>query len=262
MSTTTHLDGAPVWIDLSTPDLGAAQRFYTELFGWSFDQGGPEVGGYGTFQHPDGVVAGGMTVTPEQGPPSWNLYFQTPDLDASARSVAEHGGTVALAPMDVMDLGRMAVFADPGRSSFCAWQPGAHKGFEAERADNALCWAELYTEDPSAATAFYGEVFGWGTAIQPYEGGDYVMVHPVGDAEDMFAGVVPLADDPEQPKPGPRWLLYFAVPDCDTTAQRAGDLGGTVPLPPFDIPGVGRAARLTDPHGAAFAVITPLPQQG
>ena len=31
-------------------------------------------------------------------------------------------------PFDVMESGRMAVFADPEGAMFCVWQPKEHKG--------------------------------------------------------------------------------------------------------------------------------------
>ena len=50
------------------------------------------------------------------------------------------------------------------------------------------------------------------------------------------------------------WMVYFAVADCDATADRAKALGGTVHVEPMDIP-VGRMAVIQDPGGAVCAVI-------
>jgi hypothetical protein len=58
--------------------------------------------------------------------------------------------------------------------------------------------------------------------------------------------------------PPPMWLPYVAVDDCDQAVERAQQLGArAVPMPPTDIPGVGRFAVLLDPFGAALAVIKP-----
>ena len=38
--------GVPTWCDLSTPDPAAARDFYAALFGWEYDIGGEEFGGY------------------------------------------------------------------------------------------------------------------------------------------------------------------------------------------------------------------------
>jgi predicted enzyme related to lactoylglutathione lyase len=52
----------------------------------------------------------------------------------------------------------------------------------------------------------------------------------------------------------PNWLVYFAVADCDAAVARVAELGGSVHVPPTDIP-PGRFSVLSDPHGAMFAVI-------
>ncbi|MFF0447956.1 VOC family protein [Streptomyces sp. NPDC004609] len=257
MLTTRYVTGSPNWIDLGTPDIEAAKTFYGGVFGWTYQSAGPEAGGYGMFQLDGGTVAGGMAVPPEQGPPAWNVYFQSPDADAAAEAVRSGGGTVLAEPMDVLDLGRMAVFADPSGVSFSLWQPGSNKGLDVVDVPNSVCWLELYTEDPDAALGFYESVFGWETTSMPFPdgSGEYTMVHPFGAGADaMFGGIVPLSTDPLED--APHWLPYFAVADCDATAARAADLGGKVRMPPVDMEGVGRFAKLADPEGATFAIMT------
>ena len=53
----------------------------------------------------------------------------------------------------------------------------------------------------------------------------------------------------------PAWGVYVTVDDVDATAQQAVELGGSVCLPPLDIPNVGRFAVLQDPQGAVIHVI-------
>ena len=122
-------------------------------------------------------------------------------------------------------------------------------------------WYELMTPDPQAARAFYRDVAGWG--VQEYEGLDtpYAMwtlgETPVGglmqlDAQ-MAAHGVP-----------PNWLAYIATEDVDASAAEAERLGAKVQLPPMTVPGIGRMAVLTDPHGASFALYqseTPLGEE-
>ena len=100
MLTTRYVTGAPNWLDLGTPDIDGAASFYHSLFGWQFQRGGPETGGYGFFQLGGRTAAGGMQTSPEQGPPSWTVYFQTPDADATAHfhAVAVTGAVTTLAP--------------------------------------------------------------------------------------------------------------------------------------------------------------------
>ena len=56
------------------------------------------------------------------------------------------------------------------------------------------------------------------------------------------------------------WSIYLHVADVDAAVARAVELGGSCCVPAFDVPGVGRIARLDDPSGAGFYVMTPSPQ--
>ncbi|MFG2878890.1 VOC family protein [Streptomyces sp. NPDC048337] len=263
MLTTDYKDGSPNWVDVGAPDIDGAAGFYGGLFGWDFLAGGEEVGGYGMFHLGGKTVAGGMTVTAEQGPAAWTVYFQTSDADATAAAVTKAGGTVLFEPMDVMDFGRMAIFADPAGVGFGVWQPRENKGLGAVTEVGSLCWAELYTGDVAAAASFYGAVFGWEIGEMPFEGGTYTMVRPAGTTDEAaFGGLVPISADPVEDTERPYWTPYFEVADCDATAAKAEESGGKVRLTPVFMEGVGRFAKLADPFGARFAVIASAPPTG
>ena len=261
MLTTRFVTGAPNWLDVGTSDIDGAISFYGGLFGWQFQSAGPDAGGYGFFQLSGKTAAGAMQITPEQGTPSWSVYFQTPDAESTAKSVEQAGGSVLMAPMDVMGEGHMAMFADQAGVRFGIWQPARTKGLDVASDPGSLCWVELYTPDVPAAAGFYHTVFGWETTSVPFPGGTYTCVNPAGTEEGaMFGGLVPLADDPNGAV-GPYWLPYFEVTDTDATVAKAQELGGTVRMDAMDVEGVGRMAKLADPYGARFAVIKSAQQQ-
>ncbi|MFI7498737.1 VOC family protein [Streptomyces sp. NPDC049687] len=262
MLTTRFVDGAPNWIDLGTPDMDGATSFYGALFGWVFRSAGPEAGGYGFLQLDGRTVAGGMRTTPDQGPPSWTVYFRTADADATSKAAEQAHGRVLFAPMDVMGQGTMAIVADPAGVRFGLWQPGRNKGVDVAGDPGSLCWVELYTPDIAAAAAFYRTTLGLETSAFPFPGGTYTCLNPAGAGEDaMFGGVVPLADDPVEARAGAYWLPYFEVTDVDRIVAETEGRGGTVRMPATDVEGVGRMAKLADPYGARFAVIRSAPQQ-
>jgi predicted enzyme related to lactoylglutathione lyase len=197
-----------------------------------------------------------MQTTEEQGPPSWTVYFQSPDAQATAKAAEQAGGSVIIQPMDVMGQGHMAILGDEAGVPFGIWQPALTKGIDVAGAPGSLCWVELYTPDEPAAAAFYNSVFGWETSAAAFPGGTYTCINPAGAEEsDMFGGVVPLADDPTEARSGAYWLPYFEVTDTDAAVSKAQELGGTVRMPATDLEGVGRMAKLADPYGARFAVI-------
>ncbi|MDG9722515.1 VOC family protein [Streptomyces sp. DH41] len=261
MLTTRFVTGAPNWIDVGTSDIDGAASFYGGLFGWRFRSAGPEARGYGFFELDGRIVAGGMRTTPEQGPPSWTVYFQTPDAEAAAKASEQARGSVLVRPADVMGQGTTAILADRAGVPFGVRQPQRLGGLTVAGEAGALCWVELYTADVAAAAAYYDAVLGLETSAVAFPGaGTYTCVNPSGEGEEsMFGGVVPLADDPVETDA--HWLPYFAVDDTDAAVARAGELGGTVRMPPADIEGVGRLARLADPYGARFAVLRPMPRE-
>ena len=262
MLTTRFVTGAPNWVDLGTPDIDGATTFYGGLFGWQFQSAGPDSGGYGFFQLAGKSATGAMQTTEDQGPPSWTVYFQTPDADATAKATEQAKGSVLMQPMDVMSEGRMAILADEAGVPFGIWQPGELKGIDVAGDPGSLCWVELYTADIALSAAFYNSVFGWETSAVTFPGGTYTCINPAGtDEEGMFGGVVPLADDQTESESGAYWLPYFEVEDTDAVVSKAQELGGKVRVPATDVEGVGRIARLADPYGARFAVIKSAPQQ-
>ncbi|MFE7808647.1 VOC family protein [Streptomyces sp. NPDC057430] len=263
MLTTRYVSGSLNWIDLGTPDIDRAAAFYQGVFGWDFVSAGPEAGGYGMFRSDGRTVAAGMQVEPGQGgPPAWTVYFRSADAEATAKAVRAGGGTVLFEPMDVFEFGRMAVFTDPAGAGFATWQPGTFQGLDLVDGPNSMTWAELHTSDVDAAVAFYHSVFGLESAAMPMpeDTGAYLTLYPAGLGEEgMFGGVVPLDLDPVEAEGGPAWLVYFEVPDTDAAVAAAERLGGTVRLAPMELEGVGRMAKLADPFGARFAVITSAP---
>jgi len=255
---TSYTPGTPCWVDLGAPDLDAAVEFYGGLFGWDIPEAenAEQTGGYRQATKGGKPVAGVMPLMQEGQPPAWSTYVSVEDADATMARAKEAGGTVFAEPMDVMDLGRMAVFADPAGAVIGIWQPGAFAGAGVVKEPNAVVWNELNTRDPEAAKSFYGAVFGWTFEEREFETGTYTSVK-VG--EDGVGGLVDITGRAPDEVP-PHWLVYFAVDDVDATAGTAADRGGGTVLEPFDIAEVGRIAILKDPFEAVFAVMTPDPR--
>lgn len=258
MLTTDFVTGAPNWLDLASPDTAATAAFYTAVFGWSFESAGPDAGGYGFFQQDGKTVAALGLLTEEGASPAWTVYFRTPDADATAKSVEQSGGTVRVAPFDIMDAGRMSCLTDPGGAEFAVWQPGTTQGLEKTSEDNTLIWVELHAPDPSAVLSFYRSLFGWRSSdMGMLDGMTYTVLSTAdGEQEDAsFGGLVPVREGME-----PRWMPYFNAADADDIVARVQENGGAVLAPAADVPDVGRIAWLADPFGAPFAILNPRPR--
>ena len=115
-----------------------------------------------------------------------------------------------------------------------------------------ICWRELATKDLPAALEFYSKLFGWTpqqTKITDMEYKEIVM-------NDAAVGGMMAIDEKWGPEPPPsNWTTYIAVDNADETAAKITENGGSIRVPPFDAPGVGRMSMVMDPAGANFAII-------
>jgi predicted enzyme related to lactoylglutathione lyase len=108
-------------------------------------------------------------------------------------------------------------------------------------------WIDLGVPDLDRALTFYGSVFGWEFDVGPEENGRYTTcllrgrrVAALSAQHDADAGCF--------------WNVYLATPDCDRTAERARDAGGTLLAEPMDVMDQGRMAIVRDPVGAQFGL--------
>lgn len=246
----TYAPGTPSWVDLASPDLAASVSFYSALFGWDANDQGAEAGNYHLFEIGGVPVAGAGPIMMDGQPPAWTSYVSVEDADASIATIKQAGGMVFVEPMDVLDVGRMAVFADPTGAAAAVWQPRTHIGAGLVNEPGALTWNELNTRDTERAKAFYGTVFGWkGEAVTMGEM-EYTE-WKLGDA--TIGGMMAIPGDAPAEMPA-HWLAYFGTADTDAAVTTATGLGATLFVGPIDIP-AGRFAILADPVGAMFGVI-------
>jgi uncharacterized protein len=250
---TSYEPGTPCWVDLGTPDVDAAAGFYGELFGWQVPpaENAENTGGYRRAQKNGSDVAGMMPLMQEGQPPAWTTYVAVANADATTAAVREAGGQVIAEPMDVMDLGRMALFTDPEGAFFGIWQPGTFPGAGVVNEPGGISWNELETRDPADAKQFYGSVFGWEFDEEEAPGGMTYNVATLGGAR--VAGMADVKGRVPEEVPA-HWMVYFSVEDADGTIEKVKAGGGSVSFGPVDIP-PGRFAMVSDPFGAAFAVI-------
>jgi predicted enzyme related to lactoylglutathione lyase len=216
----------------------------------------PQYGGY-ALARIDGKDAAGIGPKMDpNAPTAWNLYIGTDDLEALAGRVADAGGTVVMAPFDVGDQGRMAVFQDPAGAFISSWQGTRMGGFQSHSA-NSFGWAELNARGVQGALPFYSSVFGWTVKTSPMGEGqpDYNELQldgqSIGGAWEMNA-MVP-AEVPSY------WQVYFGVEDVDAAHAKALELGATQMVAPQDFPG-GRFSIVSDPQGASFGLLRMAPR--
>lgn len=251
---TEYAPGTPCWIDLQTSDVARGAEFYRSLFGWDRQDLGPEAGGYGFFLKNGKMVAGVGPLMSEGAPIAWSTHVCVSSADESAAKARAAGGTVVAEPMDVMAAGRMAFVIDPTGAAVGLWQPREHKGAQLANESGTFSWSECQTRDVERANAFYAALFGW----KPTPFGDTYTVFENTDGRTV-AGCMQMPDQVPAQVPA-YWLTYFTVDDTDATVAAATKGGGSVILPPMDVPTVGRMSIIADPQGATFGIITPQQQ--
>ena len=133
-----------------------------------------------------------------------------------------------MGPMQVMDVGSMALGMDPAGAVFGLWQKDTFGGIEAFGKAGAPCWFDHQSDAPASARDFYTKVFGLGFNNVSEDGQGMVMS---GDAQ--------LASISKQPEAGmpPSWNPVVAVSTVDATEARAVSLGATVLMSRMPVPG-------------------------
>jgi predicted enzyme related to lactoylglutathione lyase len=127
-------------------------------------------------------------------------------------------------------------------------------------ANGSFCWNELSTTDSDAAVKFYTELLGWeikqSQATEACEGSDGppMVYNEIVVGGEHVGGMYKMG--PEHGGRPSHWMSYVAVEDVDDRAAKAAELGGSVCVPPMDIPNVGRFCVINDPTGATISLIT------
>lgn len=242
--------GTPTWVDLLTPDAEAARSFYRAVFGWDYDIGGPEFGGYTIARLGPRAAAGIVGPQPDmpQAPAAWGLYFATEAIEADVARAVQLGAKVLSPAMAIGEFGSMATCEDPTGAAFSFWQAGQHIGAQVANEPGATAWFELYSPNAAQARDFYAALLGAGADLTPGGLEYYVLKH----GEDMLAGIMQL--DPSWGAVTPQWIAYFGVANADDAVATATHHGGAA-MGDIDDSPFGRIAALKDPSGAAFKIV-------
>jgi predicted enzyme related to lactoylglutathione lyase len=237
----SYAPGLFCWADLGATDREASKSFYGALFGWA----AADTGTHTTFTLDGREVAAVHELGEaerEQIEPRWLSFVSVEDLEGTVARARELEAEVLGEPFDVLDAGRMAALRDPTGAAVNLWQPRGRNGAGRVNEPGCMVWNELATPDPERARAFYSELLGWTTELDP---SGYATIK-CGDAPN--GGI-----RPAQPDEAPNWLVYFVVSSCEEAVAAVRDGGGTVVAEPMTIP-VGRMAVVTDPQGAPLAL--------
>jgi predicted enzyme related to lactoylglutathione lyase len=252
--TASPVVGRPLWYELMTSDMKAAETFYKNVIGWTsapFD-GSPQP--YTMFNRSGNTPAAGVMPIPDgmQAPPFWAMYVGVATIEDAVAQITRLGGSELSPVIDVPGIGRMQMVRDPQGAAFYIYQPATTEfGPEGAPQVGEASWHELMTTDAPAAMKFYSEIFGW----QPSETmdmGPMGKYHMFNRPHGMIGGM--MNKPPEMAQVPPHWAIYFHVPAIDAAVERVKANGGQILNGPMEVPGGDWVLNAMDPQGAAFSL--------
>ena len=98
-------------LEILGKDGAALQRYYGDLFGWSFDTNNP--GDYGMTDPATTGITVGVSSTPDGSSGHVTGYVSVADLDATLAKVVDLGGSVIMPSFSPAPGVQLALVADP-----------------------------------------------------------------------------------------------------------------------------------------------------
>ena len=249
-----HHVGKIVFVELVTPDLAAAKRFYAGLFGWTFKDIEADGTGYAE-AFLDGRPVAGLIhkeIPPgEHRQPAWLTFIAVADVDAAKKIALQHGAKVLFEPHSIPNRGREAVFADPQGAVFAILASSSGDPPDILAAPGEWIWSSLITRDPSTDAVFYQALFDYRVFDLPAdEGAQHLML-----ASGNFARASVNSLPTNSPHAHPHWLNYIRVEDAVAVTAKLVALGGRVLVEPRVDRHGGKVVLVADPLGAPFGLL-------
>jgi len=244
-----HLSGKVIWHDLITPDLEAAKRFYSALFGWSYR----DLSGSYSVAYSGGEAVGGIFQRPlrsgAQRQPLWLTFIAVGDAGQAARLAEQNGAKILAGPSSRPNRGEQAVLSDPEGAMFGVLTSSNGDPPDYQADPGAWIWSVLLVHDSDQEATFYQKIFDY-EVFDISEGEPLQVV--LSSQDYARATVRPLA---RGARGRPRWLGFVRVEDVASAASKAQSLGARVLVEPRTDRHGGRIAVIADPAGAPLGLM-------
>lgn len=237
-------EAMPCWVDVmvETDDEHQATRaFLSALFDWSWDVGGPEMGHYSL------ATTGGLNVfglgQGEGSTGAATTYFSTSNINDVVARASDNGASVLMGPMDVMDLGSMAILTDPLGATFGLWQPGTFQGFGVMHELNAPGWFDHASSDPARASDFYLKLSG------------HQLTTPADDMRVIANGDQWYASFSQSDDGHARWQPIYVVDALERAREVVTRHGGAILVEERPVPGSAICVFTEPVNGTTMTVM-------
>lgn len=244
----THTPGSFVWRDLVTKDPASAQRFYGEVFGWTFESLGD--GAYTVIRH-NGTAIGGIFPMPEVAAATssaeWVNSISVGSVSDVAGAFSTRGGKVALPAQKLPGRGSFSIVVDPQGAILGLVHSDSGDPVQSDPPINGWLWTELWSEDPEASKNLYQTLMDYEVEVVDDHGRDYWLFK---QDDTKCAGLI------TNPLENTRsiWMPYIRVENPAAITEKAEKAGAKVIAAPSAELRNGNVAVLMDPTGAPFVV--------
>lgn len=106
------------YVEFPAKDIPATKAFFTTVFGWSFEDFGPEYTAFSNAGIDGGFFQSDLAVSTSNG--SSLIVFYSQDLEATLAKIEKAGGSV-IKPVFEFPGGRRFHFADPNGNEYAVW---------------------------------------------------------------------------------------------------------------------------------------------
>lgn len=242
--TLVYHPGKFVWHDLLTSDVGAAIKFYGELFKWTFERNDRY-----TIIQSNGKRIGGVINIPSKSTEyhvaRWISSLSVQDVDKATDFILAEGGKVHKGPEQIEGRGRTALVSDPQGAQLALIRTQNGDPQDNRVGNNSWLWHELWISKPSESSEFYKKLAGY-SAIEKID--DYWILKT---KNKWRAGIRKLFNEAFEQ----RWVPVIKVDDVVSIATLAEQLGGKVLIIiSGDLKADDKAAVLADPSGGLVIV--------
>ena len=253
-ASTEHHVGKAIWLDLVTPDLAAAERFYGGLLGWTFQTIHMGDSDYAVALV-DGRPIGGLfqkaIPAGEHRQSAWLTFIAVRDIDAAKRMALAHGAKVVSDSRNYPLRGRQAVLSDPEGAVFAILASSSGDTPDFLAAHGEWIWSSLLSRDPGVEAAFYQQVFSYDVFdLASDDGLEHVIL-----SSDDYARASVNAMPSGTMRRHPHWLNFIRVDNTVDMVAKVVASGGRVLVEPHVDRHGGQVAVVADPAGAPFGLM-------
>jgi predicted enzyme related to lactoylglutathione lyase len=258
-ATGKHLPGKVIWHDLISHKPIESKRFYSELFGWEFEDLGLDLGfgrtvNYSLIRH-QGQLIGGMVDANHlgRGNPEdlsqWVVVLFVKDINKATSQVMANGGRVLTPPRDVAERGTLALIEDSQGATLALLQTRHGDPAEQTPPIGGFLWDEVWPVDVTAASKFYTSLFNLAPATHNNKTGTAYQFLTSSSGIPRFG----LLQQPIKALP-PTWVSYIRVDNPAAITAKVSGLGGQVLVGAQKRDVGGEVALIADPSGAGIAI--------